>query len=122
MPAQLSALSCQLSVNVHFKIYDPERSEGPAVRGYIPKSDESWLLRQCKSFPVNFFENNIAAPAKKSFANLFAQAHRIVTVTRFAQNFCSVGMRHESVQMNAATRHFSKSSNRNLAASAQLIE
>jgi hypothetical protein len=35
-------------------------------------SAESWLLRECEAFTVDFIENNIAAPTEKDFADFFA--------------------------------------------------
>ena len=66
--------------------------------------DLSWLLRQSKAFAVNFFENNIAASTEKRFADFFAQAHGIVALAGFAQNFGSIGTGYERVQANAAFR------------------
>jgi hypothetical protein len=80
------------------------------------------LLRQSKSFAVNFFENNIAAATQKGLADLFSEAHGIIPIARFAQNFCSVGMGYESVQMNAAVLYFRESSDGNLATAAEFIE
>ena len=61
------------------------------------------MLRQSKTFAVDFFENNIAASAEKGFANFFAQAHGIIALAGFAQNFGSIGMGYERVQTDAAS-------------------
>jgi len=87
----------------------------------------SGLLRQRKAFAVNFFENNIAASTEKGFTDLFAQAHGIVALAGFAQNFGSIGMGYERVQTNPATfspacDDFGKGSDRNLAAAAEFVE
>src|ERR1017187_9119527 len=80
------------------------------------------MLRQRKAFPVNFFENNITASAEKSLANFFAQAHGIVALAGFAQNFGSVGMGYERIQANAASHNFGEGADGNLAAAAEFVE
>src|ERR1035438_10180872 len=47
--------------------------------------DRLRLLRQCKTFSVDFFENNIAASSEKSFANFFAQTYGFIAFASFAQ-------------------------------------
>jgi hypothetical protein len=79
-------------------------------------------LWQCEAFAVDFFENNIAAATEKSFSDFFAEANRIVSLARFAEDLGSVGVGHESVEENAAILHFCKRSNRDLAAASEFVE
>jgi hypothetical protein len=79
-------------------------------------------LRNSKAFAVDFFENNIAAPAQKCFAYFFTQQHCIVTIARFAENSRPIRMRDEAVQTNARSRHFGESANRNLASATEFIQ
>src|SRR5258708_2309948 len=48
--------------------------------------------------------------------------HRILAVAGFTENFCSIGMSYEPIQIKTANPHLSTSSNRTLAATAELIE
>src|SRR3981081_1894148 len=84
--------------------------------------DHSWLLRQRETFAVDFFENNIAAASEKGLADFFAQAHGIIAFAALTQNFCSVRMRYERAQANAAFLYLGERSYGNLATTAEFAE
>jgi hypothetical protein len=80
------------------------------------------LLRQRKTFAVNFFENNIATSTEKGFTDFLSQTHRVVAYSGFPQDLGSIGMSYQPVQTNAAVYGFGEGSDGNLAAAAEFVE
>src|SRR4029077_16232200 len=105
------------------------RCQVPGSRSQVSGFPTTWhlspalrLLWHNETFAVDLVENNIATSTKKGFANFFAQAHRIITLAGFAQNFFSIGMGHERAQANAAFLYFGERSDGNLATAAEFAE
>ena len=73
------------------------------------------LLRKSEALAVNFFQDNIAASAQERLAHFFAQANGIIAFAGFAEDFGSVGMSYQCVQVDASAFNFGKSSDRDLA-------